>query len=165
MDLSWILILIPYTRHYNPRFVYVLPHFSVRFIIKSGYHYRLFKYKNKEMVFKKWEKNIQTAGYNGACTVIYNLNKFYFNKASSDKSLFYHKGKERSSVQCSLLKYTSSLKSCSSSIAKGISQVCIINTDKLSSTIYFCFVLENIIKHSKVGYFSKIAKNSCTKGQ
>ena len=27
---------IPYARHYNPRFVYFLPHFSVRFIIKSG---------------------------------------------------------------------------------------------------------------------------------
>ena len=90
---------------------------------------------------------------------VLSISSTYFNKASSDKSLFYHKGKERSSVQCSLLKYTSSLKSCSSSIAKGISQVPIINTDyKLSSTIYFCFVLENIIKHSKVGYFSKIAE-------
>ena len=27
---------LPYARHYNPRFVYFLPHFSVRFIIKSG---------------------------------------------------------------------------------------------------------------------------------
>ena len=27
---------IPYARHYNPRFVYFLPHFSVRFIIKRG---------------------------------------------------------------------------------------------------------------------------------
>ena len=25
---------IPYARHYNPRFVYFLPHFTVRFIIK-----------------------------------------------------------------------------------------------------------------------------------
>ena len=106
------------------------------------------------MLNRKLRKSKQRKLRN-ACT----LNKFYFNKASSDKSLFYHKGKERSSVQCSLLKYTSSLKSCSSSIAKGISQVPIINTDyKLSSTIYFCFSLENIIKHSKAGYFSKIAE-------
>ena len=27
---------LPYARHYNPRFVYFLPHFSVRFITKSG---------------------------------------------------------------------------------------------------------------------------------
>ena len=27
---------IPFARHYNPRFVYFLPHFSVRFIIKSS---------------------------------------------------------------------------------------------------------------------------------
>ena len=37
---------VPYARHYNPRFVYFLPHFSVRFIIKSGLYYRLFKYIN-----------------------------------------------------------------------------------------------------------------------
>ena len=29
-------VYIPYARHYNPRFVYFLPHFSVRFIIKRG---------------------------------------------------------------------------------------------------------------------------------
>ena len=27
---------LPYARHYNPQFVYFLPHFSVQFIIKSG---------------------------------------------------------------------------------------------------------------------------------
>ena len=31
-----VIIYIPYARHYNPQFVYFLPHFSVRFIIKSG---------------------------------------------------------------------------------------------------------------------------------
>ena len=41
---------LPYARHYNPRFVYFLPHFSVRFIIKSGFKSR--------------------AGYNGARTVV-----------------------------------------------------------------------------------------------
>ena len=39
----WIL-KIPYARHYKPRLVYFLPHFSLRFIIKSGYNYRLFMY-------------------------------------------------------------------------------------------------------------------------
>ena len=32
----WHPMLLPYARHYNPRFVYFLPQFSVRFIIKSG---------------------------------------------------------------------------------------------------------------------------------
>ena len=27
---------VPYARHYNPRFVFILPHFSLRFIFKSG---------------------------------------------------------------------------------------------------------------------------------
>ena len=44
---------IPYTRHYMPRLVYFLPHFSLQFITKSGF-------KSK-------------AGYNGACTVFYVL--------------------------------------------------------------------------------------------
>ena len=42
---------VPYARHYNPRFVYFLPHFSVRSIIKSGFKLR--------------------AGYDGACSVNY----------------------------------------------------------------------------------------------
>ena len=29
-------VYIPYARHYNPWFIYFLPHFSVRFIIKRG---------------------------------------------------------------------------------------------------------------------------------
>ena len=31
---------LPYARHYNPRFVFILPHFSLRFIFKSGLYCR-----------------------------------------------------------------------------------------------------------------------------
>ena len=31
---------IPYARHYNPRFVFILPHFSLRFIFESGLYCR-----------------------------------------------------------------------------------------------------------------------------
>ena len=33
-------IHIPYARHYNPRFVFILPHFSLRFIFESGLYCR-----------------------------------------------------------------------------------------------------------------------------
>ena len=45
---KWTDFEIPYARHYDPRLVYFLPHFSVRSIIKSSLYYRLFKYINKE---------------------------------------------------------------------------------------------------------------------
>ena len=32
--------LLPYARHYNPRFIFILPHFSLRFIFKSGLYCR-----------------------------------------------------------------------------------------------------------------------------
>ena len=32
--------IIPYARHYNPRFVFILPHFSLRFIFESGLYCR-----------------------------------------------------------------------------------------------------------------------------
>ena len=32
--------LVPYARHYNPRFVFFLPHFSLRFIFESGLYCR-----------------------------------------------------------------------------------------------------------------------------
>ena len=35
---------IPYAHHYNPRFVYFLPHFSLQFILKSSLYYRQFMY-------------------------------------------------------------------------------------------------------------------------
>ena len=31
---------LPYARHYNPRFVFILPHFSLRLIFKSGLYCR-----------------------------------------------------------------------------------------------------------------------------
>ena len=31
---------VPYARHYNPRFVFLLPHFSLRFILQSGLYCR-----------------------------------------------------------------------------------------------------------------------------
>ena len=31
---------VPYARHYNPRFVFFLPHFSLRFIFESGLYCR-----------------------------------------------------------------------------------------------------------------------------
>jgi hypothetical protein len=31
---------LPYARHYNPRFVFILPHFSLRFIFKRGLYCR-----------------------------------------------------------------------------------------------------------------------------
>ena len=35
---DWLtIIVLPYARHYNPRFVLILPHFSLRFIFESIY--------------------------------------------------------------------------------------------------------------------------------
>ena len=31
---------VPFARHYNPRFVFILPHFSLRFIFESGLYCR-----------------------------------------------------------------------------------------------------------------------------
>ena len=50
-----VSIFIPYLRHYNPRIVYSLPHFSLRFILKGSLYYREFMHvlKNKNSSFFK----------------------------------------------------------------------------------------------------------------
>ena len=49
---TFVCIHVPYARHYKPRLVYFLPHFSVRFIIKSRFKSRA-GYNGAHMVSKK----------------------------------------------------------------------------------------------------------------
>ena len=69
------MIKLPYARHYKPRLVYFLPHFSLRFIFKSGYIADNLCTK-KLYVFKKVKSGFKSrAGYNGECTVIKTRNQ------------------------------------------------------------------------------------------
>ena len=62
---------IPYARHHNPLLIR-----NRSWILAIHKDRRFWKnlLENKEMVFKKWVKNIQTPGYNGVNTIVNVLN-------------------------------------------------------------------------------------------
>ena len=62
----FILFYLPYARHHNPL---LIRNRSWILTIHKGRILRKKPLEKRFLDFKKWVKSIQTAGYNGACTV------------------------------------------------------------------------------------------------